>query len=224
MSPKNLVIVGATGMVGGLALQGALDDPRVGRVTSIGRRPTGASHEKLTEVLHQDFLDYGAVAEAFAEQDVALYCLGAYTGQLPDDEFRKVTLDYTVAFARALFAKSPGATFCFLSGQGADQSGKSRMSFARYKGAAEAALLSTGFPRVFIFRPGYIHPVTPRVEPNFSYRLMRGLYPALRLVYPNVGVSSEVLACAMLKAGLEGTGAHDAPVLENRDIVALGRA
>ncbi|MBK9001326.1 MAG: hypothetical protein IPM35_36870 [Myxococcales bacterium] len=211
-------------MVGGLVLRGALDDLRVGRVSAIGRRPTGVSHPKLEEVLQEDFLDYSGVTVALEGQDVALYCIGAYTGQLPDDEFRRVTLDYTVAFARALFARSPGATFCFLSGQGADQTGKSRMAFARYKGAAEAALLGVGFPRAFIFRPGYIYPVTPRVEPNFSYRLMRGLYPALRFVYPNVGVTSEVLASAMLKAGLEGTGAHDAPVLENRDIVAFGKA
>lgn len=222
MIPKNLLVVGATGMVGGLVLRGALDDLRVGRVTALGRRATGVSHPKLEEVLQEDFLDYSGVTAALERQDVALYCLGAYTGQLPDDELRRVTLDYTVAFARALFARSPGATFCFLSGQGADQTGKSRMAFARYKGAAEAALLGKGFPRVFIFRPGYIYPVTPRIEPNFSYRLMRGLYPVLRVVYPNVGVASDVLAAAMLKAALQGAAV--APVLENRDIVALGTA
>lgn len=222
MSPKHLLVVGGTGMVGGLVLRRALDDPRAGRVTALGRRPTGVSHHRLAEVLHEDFLDYSGVKVALEGQDVALYCLGAYTGQLPDDEFRRVTLDYTVAFARALFARSPGATFCFLSGQGADPTGKSRMAFARHKGAAEAALLGIGFPRVFIFRPGYIYPVTPRVEPNFSYRLMRRLYPVLRVVYPNVGVASDVLAAAMLKAALDG--APLAPVLENRDIVALGTA
>lgn len=222
MIPKNLLVVGATGMVGGLVLRGALDDLRVGRVTALGRRATGVSHPKLEEVLQEDFLDYSGVTAALERQDVALYCLGAYTGQLPDDELRRVTLDYTVAFARALFARSPGATFCFLSGQGADQTGKSRMAFARYKGAAEAALLGKGFPRVFIFRPGYIYPVTPRIEPNFSYRLMRGLYPVLRVVYPNVGVASDVLAAAMLKAAFQGAAV--APVLENRDIVALGTA
>jgi hypothetical protein len=47
---KNLVIVGATGMVGGYALRYALDHPAVGRATTIGRRKVGISHPKLNEV------------------------------------------------------------------------------------------------------------------------------------------------------------------------------
>lgn len=49
-----IVIVGATGMVGGYALRYALGLPAVERVTSISRRKTGISHPKLDEVLHQD--------------------------------------------------------------------------------------------------------------------------------------------------------------------------
>jgi hypothetical protein len=52
---KKLVIVGATGMVGGYALRYALAHPAVGRVTTIGRRKVGISHPKLNEVIHQDF-------------------------------------------------------------------------------------------------------------------------------------------------------------------------
>jgi hypothetical protein len=54
---KRLVIVGATGMVGGYALRYALDHARVGGVTAVGRKPTGITHPKLKEVLHQDFAD-----------------------------------------------------------------------------------------------------------------------------------------------------------------------
>ena len=50
---KHLVIVGATGMVGGYALRYALEDPAVERVMSIGRGKLGISHSKLKEVLHQ---------------------------------------------------------------------------------------------------------------------------------------------------------------------------
>ena len=55
--PERLAIVGATGMVGGYALRYALDHPAVGGVTSVGRKPSGITHPKLTEVLHQDFAD-----------------------------------------------------------------------------------------------------------------------------------------------------------------------
>jgi uncharacterized protein YbjT (DUF2867 family) len=141
-----LVIVGATGMVGGCALRYALDDPSVGIVTVIGRKKLGLADPKLKEVLHQDFADCSALAQPLAGQDAAIFCLGAYTGAVPDAEFRKITVDYTIEFARVLRASSPGAAFSFLSGSGADQMGRSRMAFARYKGEAEKALVAAGFP------------------------------------------------------------------------------
>ena len=66
---KRLVIVGATGMVGGYALRYALDNPVVGRVTSIGRRSLGISHAKLKEVQHPDFADCSSLAGVLSDQD-----------------------------------------------------------------------------------------------------------------------------------------------------------
>jgi uncharacterized protein YbjT (DUF2867 family) len=99
---KQLVIVGATGMVGGYALRYALDHPVVGRVTSIGRKKLGLSHPKLVQILHQDFADCSSLAEALSGQDAAIFCLGAYTGAVPDAEFRTITVDYPIEFARVL--------------------------------------------------------------------------------------------------------------------------
>ena len=112
-----VVIVGATGMVGGYVLRYALEHPAVGRATSIGRRKLGISHPKLKEVLHQDFADCSALAEALLGQDAAVFCLGAYTGSVPDAELRRVTVDYTIEFARVLRGSSPDAAFSFLSGK-----------------------------------------------------------------------------------------------------------
>jgi uncharacterized protein YbjT (DUF2867 family) len=153
---KRLVIVGATGMVGGYALRCALDHPAVGRVTAIGRRKPGISHPKLDEVLHRDFADCSALAGTLSGEDAAIFCLGTYTGSVSDAELHEITVDYTVEFARVLRGSSPEASFSFLSGNGADPTGRSRMAFARYKGEAETTLLAAGFPRVYIFRPAYI--------------------------------------------------------------------
>jgi putative NADH-flavin reductase len=96
----HLVLVGATGMVGGYALRYALEQPDVGRVISIGRRKLGISHPKLTEILHRDFADCSALAETLSGQDAAVFCMGAYTGAVSDAELRKITVDYTIEFAR----------------------------------------------------------------------------------------------------------------------------
>src|SRR5262249_8073298 len=181
---KRVVIVGASGMVGGYALRYLLEDRVVGGVTSIGRRKIGVSHPKLSEILHADFADCSGLAGALAHQDAAVFCLGTYTGAVPDAELRRITVDYTVEFARVLRASSPDATFAFLSGSGADPTGRSRMAFARYKGEAEKALTAAGFAAVYIFRPAYIYPDRPRREPTLRYQFLRASYPAFPRLVP----------------------------------------
>ena len=215
-----LVIVGATGMVGGYALRYALDHPTVARVTAIGRRKLGVSHPKLDEVLHQDFADCSALAGTLENKDGAVFCLGTYTGAVADAELRKITVDYTVEFARVLRGSSINAAFSFLSGNGADQTGRSRMAFARYKGQAENALLAMRFPRCYIFRPAYIYPVEPRKKPNFSYRLLRAIYPAFRVIFPNLVISADDLGRAMVDVTMR-QGDGGGLVFENRDIRAM---
>ena len=220
-SQIRLVIVGATGMVGGYALRYALDHPSVGVVTVIGRKKLDISHPKLRQVLHRDFADCSALAQCLSGQDAALFCLGVYTGAVPDAEFRKITVDYTIEFARVLRASSPGAAFSFLSGSGADQTEQSRVAFARYKGKAEKELLAAGFPRLYIFRPAYIYPVEPRKEPNFSYRLLRAIYPLFRVLFPNQVIPADDLARAMVDVTVRETGKPGGLILENRDIRAM---
>jgi uncharacterized protein YbjT (DUF2867 family) len=219
---KRFVIVGATGMVGGYALRYALENSAVGSVTSIGRRKLGISHHNMKEVLHPDFADCSALAEALSGQDAAVFCLGAYTGAVSDAELRTITVNYPVEFARVLSSSSPGAAFSFLSGSGADPTERSRMPFARYKGEAENALLAAGFPHVYLFRPAYIYPVEPRKEPNFSYRLLRAIYPAFQLLFPNQVIRADDLARAMVDVAIQGTDLG-AKVFENRDIRAMVR-
>jgi uncharacterized protein YbjT (DUF2867 family) len=215
---KRLVIVGGSGMVGGYALRSALDHPAVGSVTAIGRKKLGISHPKLREVLHRDFADCSALAEALSAQDAAVFCLGVYTGAVSDAELRAITVDYTSEFARVLRGSSPEASFSFLSGNGADSTGRSRIPFARYKGEAENALLAAGFPHVYVFRPAYIYPVEPRKEPNFSYRLLRAIYPAFRVLFPNQVIRADDLARAMVDVAVRGTGEQRSLIFENRDI------
>jgi uncharacterized protein YbjT (DUF2867 family) len=218
---KRLVVVGATGMVGGYALRYALEHPAVARVTAIGRKKVGITHPRLTEVVHRDFADCSALEESLAGQDAAVFCLGAYTGAVPDSELRTITVDYTIEFARVLHGSSPGAVFSFLSGNGADPTGRSRIPFARYKGEAETALLKSGFSRVYMFRPAYIYPVEPRKEPNLGYRLLRTVYPLFRVLFPNQAIRADDLARAMVDVAVRGTTESRGPVFENRDIRGL---
>jgi len=226
MERQNVVLTGGTGMVGGIALRACLERADVARVTSIVRRPSGLAHPKLREIVHADFGSFGALHETLAGQDVGLFFLGVYTGGVSAAEFRRITVDCTQAFAAELRRRSPRAAFCFMSSKGADPSETSRWMYARDKGAAENALRALDFPRLHVFRPGYIHPVTPRREPSLTYRLARALYPLIRKVTPHLGVDSDALALTMVQVALHGVGGvapEDRP-LEQADIRALDEA
>jgi len=219
-SQKRLVLVGATGMVGGYALRYALENTAVGTVIAIVRRKLGISDPKLQEVLRRDFADCSSLSRVLSGQDAAVFCLGAYTGAVSDTELRRITVDYTVEFARVLHGSSRNAAFSFLSGGGADSTGRSRIAFARYKGQAENALLEAGFPCVYLFRPAYIYPVEPRQEPNFSYRLLRAIYPAFQLLFPKQVIRADDLARAMVDVAVQETD-RGGRVFENCDIRAM---
>lgn len=212
---KNVIITGGTGMIGNLVLKNCILSDQIKHIVSISRRQTGINHPKITEVIHNDFLDFTSIGNYFDSIDIAYYCIGVYTGQVPRDEFRTITVGYTKAFADMLKKHSPGATICFLSGQGADRTEKSRAMFAKDKGAAENYLISLEFPHTYIFRPAYIYPVTPRKEPNIAYKITRTIYPLLKQLYPKGVITSVDLANAMFKTGLQGAGKI---IFENIDI------
>lgn len=202
-------------MIGGLVLEHCMNNPAIGQITLVNRKTINVHHPKVKEIIHTDYMNLEPVKEAFLNIDLCFYCLGVYTGQFPKDEFNKITIDYAKAFGTLLKTLSPNAVVCFLSGAGADSSEKSSVLFAKAKGIAENFLLNLGFSKTFIFRPGYIYPVTPRNEPNLAYKLFRIFYKPLSVIYPNIGLTSIQLASKMVSVGLNG---NDKIILENNDI------
>jgi hypothetical protein len=184
VSQMPLVIMGATGMVGGYAVRYALDSPAFKSMTSTGRKKLSILHPKLKEVLHQN------LADRLAHHGYTINPRGG--DALPGDvhaELRTITAGYTIELAR-VFRNSRAKPACLLR---------------RHKGEAEKALLAAGFPRVYLFRPAYICPVQARKEPNFSYRLIRAVYPLFRLLFPYQVVRADDLAWAIVDVLLRET-------------------
>ena len=211
-----ILIAGASGMIGQLIQSQCLDAENVSEVVSLVRRKTKISHVKLTEIVVNDFKSYYGLDESFQKINTAFFCIGVYTGAVPDEKFKEITLDYAVGFANMLKINSASARLCFLSGGGADRKEKSRMSFAKYKGMAENQIAALQLGGFHTFRPGYIYPVTPRDEPNFSYKISRFLYPLIMLFGKSASIRSTELAEAMVGIGLYG---YDKEILENREIL-----
>ena len=210
-----VVITGSTGMIGSIVLTNCLNDDQITEIVSFVRKPGKLKHAKLTEIVIQNFENYSEYREVFKEVKTVFFCLGVYTGQVPDELFKKITVDYALACAKSLEKNSPKATFCLLSGAGADRTEKSKTSFARYKGMAENQI-SALYLEFYSFRPGYIYPVVPRKEPNFGYRIMRALYPLMKIFGTKYSITSVELANSIYHIGMNGAPKE---ILENQDIL-----
>ncbi len=211
-----VVLTGTTGMVGKLVLEQCLAHEKISKVVSIARRSTGIKHSKLSEVIHDNFLEYSPIIDHLQHVDLCIHCLGIYSRQAKDrNHFRTITVDYTRALAIALRSANPESVFCLFSAQGADSKEKSWIMFAKDKGAAENQVLALKFRRAHIFRPGFIYPTVPRPNPPWIERAMTRLYPTLTKVFPNLGISSAELAQIMIDVGLAGS---DQVIFENRDM------
>ena len=210
-----VIITGGSGMVGNLVLTNCLNSDKITEVRSLVRKPTGQKHKKLTEIVITNFEDYSAQENLFKDISAAFFCLGVYTGQVPDDLFKKITVNYAVEFAKTLEKNSPRATLCLLSGAGADKTEKSRTSFALYKGMAENQIAKLNL-KFYSFRPAYIYPVDQRKEPNVAYKIIKVLYPIFKLLGDKYSIKSTELANAIFNIGLNGANKQ---ILENQDIL-----
>lgn len=217
-----VLLFGASGMVGAGVLLECLDDPRVESVLSLGRRGCGVSHPKLRELVRRDFFDYSDLSAELTGIDCCLFCLGVSAAGLDEASYTRLTHDLTLAAAQALLAHSPGASFCYVSGQGTDATERGRAMWARVKGRTENDLARLPFRGVWLFRPGLIQPLrgvrsrTPLYQ--CFYTLLGWLLPLLRRLLPHQVTSSVELGRAMLRAGREGAP-HS--VLEPRQINEL---
>lgn len=216
----NIILFGGTGMIGSAVLAECLEDPRVERVLSVGRRPVGVGHPKLSELILSDLFDYEAYRDRLTGYDGCLFCLGVTAVGKNEAEYRRLTFDLTLAAARPLVDLNPGMTFCYVSGEGTNRGG--RAMWARVKGETEDALMELPFEAVYLFRPGYVHPERGVESKTRVYRAIYAvftpLYPVLRRVFPGFVTTSGILARAMIEAV---AGGYEKNVLRSRDFQVL---
>jgi uncharacterized protein YbjT (DUF2867 family) len=205
-----VLIFGATGSAGGSVLRVCLSTPVVEEVRAITRRPLKLAEGKLRGFVHGDYLDYGAVEEAFAGVDACLFCLGISVSQVSGEaEYRRITHDFALAAAGALARQSPGAVFHYISGQGARLD--SRMMWARVKAETERDLIAS--VNAVCWRPAFIDGETSQSGPRL-YQAIRPLFRLLR-GFRNLYVTGEDIGRAMLRATAEGIRGR---IIENAEI------
>ena len=220
----NVLIFGATGMIGQGVLRECLLDPQVQLVQTIGRTATGQQNPKLREIARQDLSNYAPLEEKLAGFNACFFCLGIASSGMSENDYAHITYDITIAAAEALVRLNPKMTFIYVSGAGTDTSEKGRMMWARVKGKTENALLRMPFA-AYMFRPGFIEPAHGERSRtklySVLYNLAKPLLPAIRRAFPNQILTTEQIARAMLNLTRRPYPKHILEVLDMRAAAKL---
>ena len=214
-----VILFGATGMVGQGVLRECLLDPDVQTILSVGRSATGQQHQKLRELVHQDFLDFSAIESELSGFDACFFCLGVTSVGMTEDRYQHITYGFTIAAAETLARLNPGMAFIYVSGMGTDSSERGRSMWARVKGKTENALLRLPFKAAYMFRPAAIvalHGIRSKTRLyNVFYVVLGPLLPLMKKFLPKYVTTTEQVGRAMIKIAKQG---FPKPVLENSDI------
>ncbi len=218
-----VIITGASGMVGRGVLLECLDDPRVESVLSVGRSPLPDKHPKLTEIILEDLSDLSGVGNSFEGVDACFFCMGVTSMRKTEEEYRRLTYDMAINFARRVHDSSPSSTFVYVSSEGADTSEEGRMMWARVRGKTENDILKMGFKGAYMFRPGAIIPERGITSKTLAYKIFLSILkvigpPVMRLA-PRYMTSTSNVGKAMINVAANG---YSKEHLNSADINIVG--
>ncbi|HEY3985239.1 semialdehyde dehydrogenase [Cedecea sp.] len=184
-----VVIVGSGGMVGQGVLLASLKAKDVSEIILLVRkRPEGEHDPRIRYVVNGDLMDFDGSDPLFSGVDACFFCAGISSSGLSEAAYRRVTYDMTLQVAEQLNARSPQLTFVYVSGAGADSSGKSSQMWARVRGEVENKLLALFPGNAAIFRPAFILPTADVQSRTASYRLLYTVIaPIMRLISATTG-------------------------------------
>lgn len=224
---RTVVVVGATGLVGGHLVDILAADPSVTGVLAPGRRVTDrwrAVDKVVTPVVDFASLDASGDAskDAFAGNQVFL-CLGTTMRKAGSREaFRQVDFDAVLASARAALAHGADQAF-LVSSVGADPGARS--FYLRVKGEIENALAALPFRAVHVFRPSVLTGSRGESRPGEHLGIALGTLLSPLMVgaarrYRPIAARTVARAMARSAASSPAAGRH---VHESEEIAALGR-
>jgi uncharacterized protein YbjT (DUF2867 family) len=87
----NVVIFGATGMLGQGVLRECLQAQDVERVVTIGRHRTGLQHPRLHEIVHVDLWHYQSIEEQLRGYGACFFCLGVTSAGMKEPELERIS-------------------------------------------------------------------------------------------------------------------------------------
>lgn len=149
---KTAIILGASGLTGGLLLEKLIVDDRYESIKLFSRSSIKGLPNKVKQYIG-NLLELEQFKNDFTGDEV-FCCIGTTAKKTPDKSLYR-DIDYGIPVAAAKLAKANGInTFLVISAMGANK--KSSVFYNRTKGEMEQEVLNQAIPRTSILRPSLI--------------------------------------------------------------------
>ena len=149
---KTAIVLGATGLTGGILVKKLLQDEEYGEIKLFSRRTAGIQSEKVEEHI-VDLFNLAEHEQLFTADEV-FCCIGSTKKKTPDEDvYWKVDYEIPVVAAK-LSQKNNIPTFVVISALGANP--ESSFFYNRTKGEMERDVLKLGIPSTYILQPSLI--------------------------------------------------------------------
>ena len=87
----NVIITGATGMVGEGVLLTCLEHPAIANVLLVSRKPYGLQNPKLKECIVPDFMHLDDVRDQLTGYDACFFCAGISSAGMSEVDYTHIT-------------------------------------------------------------------------------------------------------------------------------------
>jgi len=149
---KTAIILGATGLTGGILLQKLIEDKRYTTIKLFGRKKVEGLPLKVKQFVGNLFKLENFKAEFIADE--VFCCIGTTAKKTPDKALYK-KIDYGIPVTTAKLSKANGIpTFLVISALGANA--QSSIFYSKTKGEMEQAVLSEKIEKTHILQPSII--------------------------------------------------------------------
>lgn len=171
---KTAIILGATGLTGGLLMQTLLKDERYREIILFSRNKCDIKDEKLTEYII-DLFQLEHYKDKFKADEV-FCCIGTTKSKTSNKE-TYTKIDYGIPVAAAALCKENHIeTFVVISALGAKKS--SKIFYNRTKGKMEVAVLNFNIKNTYLLQPSLI--TGDREEKRLGESIMKFLMKILK--------------------------------------------
>jgi len=216
----NVIITGATGMIGKAVLIECLESDQVDAVLIVNRSPSEIEHPKLKEIIHKDFSTFDAIRDQFEDYDACFFCLGVSSIGMDEKKYHQITYQITESFVETLFQANPKMVVNYVSGTGTDSTENGSVMWARVKGKTENMVLNKGFKDAYAIRIGAVFPVkgvrSKTGWVNTVYFMVKPIYPIIKNIASII--ESSAVGLAMINSVLHP---QEKKKLENDDLLKL---